>query len=269
MRPLLLNTEAVLVASFASLLTLALIGPPLAQPLQYHEFADQRVLGGIPHALDVLSNLPFGIAGALGLYSLSSLPPRTLSNMQRAMALLFFIGLLFTAAGSCWYHWRPDDAGLAIDRSGMAVAFAGVLGLAAAGRVSARAGAALGLAVLLLAPFSIVAASSGNLLQWAVLQFGGAALLVWLALLRPRYWALDIRWSIVILAYAAAKAVEMYDHEIFRFSDQWISGHTLKHLLAAAATWPVVGAVFALRGTRHNGAGPIASRRPARPAREA
>jgi hypothetical protein len=261
MRPIAKN-EAVLVTAFAALLALALFGPPLAQPAHYHEFADARTLGGVPHALDVLSNLPFAMAGVVGLYGLWALPPRALSNVQRGMAMLFFLGLLLTAAGSSWYHWQPDDAGLAVDRNGMAVAFAGLLGLAAAGHVSERAGAALGLAVLLLAPFSIHSgSSSGNLLPWAVVQFGGAALLVWLAWLRPRYWALDIRWVLVIAAYAAAKVLEMNDHEIYQMTNELVSGHALKHLVAALAAWPVIAAVFALRGARQNAVGAAITRR--------
>jgi 1-acyl-sn-glycerol-3-phosphate acyltransferase len=54
------------------------------------------------------------------------------------------------------HHWQPNDAALIFDRLGMVVAFAGLTGLAAANRVSARAGRLLGLAVLLLkAEFTI------------------------------------------------------------------------------------------------------------------
>jgi hypothetical protein len=210
----------------------------------------------MPHALNVLSNLPFAMAGVIGLYCLWVVPPRTLSNVQRAMAIMFFAGLLLTAGGSAWYHWQPDDAGLTVDRNGMAVAFAGLLGLAAAGRVSERAGAALGLALLLLAPLSIRSWSlHANLLPWVVLQAGGVALLAWLAMLRPRYWALDIRWMLVIAAYATAKVLEMRDYEVYRLTGEWVSGHTLKHLLAALAAGPVIAAVFALRGSRQNAVG--------------
>lgn len=270
MRTKLSNTEAALVAVCAVFSALALFGPPLNQPAGYHGFADQRMLLGIPNAMDVLSNLPFALAGMLGLYCLWSMPPRILSNVQRAMAALFFAGLVLTAAGSAWYHWQPDDFGLAADRSGMAVAFAGALGLAAAGRVSARAGAVLGLLVLLLAPFTIQAwTATGNLLPWAVLQFGGVALLLWLALLRPRYWALEIRWGIMIVAYAAAKLLEINDAQVFLLTHEIVSGHTLKHLMAALAAWPVLAAVFALRVSRQNAPGRILSRGSARHATEA
>jgi hypothetical protein len=40
---------------------------PIPQPPEYHRFADQRPFLGIPHFLDVASNLPFLVAGLVGL----------------------------------------------------------------------------------------------------------------------------------------------------------------------------------------------------------
>lgn len=255
MRSMFPKTEALLLTACLSLLALALFGPAVAQPAHYHEFADQRVLWGLPFAMDVLSNLPFALAGAAGAWCLLVLPPRALTDVQRAMAALFFVGLLLTAAGSSWYHWQPDDAGLAVDRCGMAVAFAGLVALAAAGRVSERAGAALGLAVLLLAPISVqVWLATGNVLPWAVLQFGGMGLVLWFALLRPRQAALGIRWSLVILAYAAAKLLEANDQLVYEITGQLASGHTLKHVAAALAAWPVIGAIKAMGKSGQNAA---------------
>jgi len=253
MRSNLSKSEAVLLLVCLALLATALFGPSASQPVHYHQFADQRAWWGLPFAADLLSNIPFALAGTGGIWCFWVSPPRALSNVQRAMILLFFAGLLLTAAASSWYHWQPDDAGLAIDRCGMAIAFAGVLGLAAAGRVSERAGAALGLAVLLLAPLAIKSwATTGNVLPWATLQFGGMVLILWASLLRPRRTALAIRWSLVIVGYTAAKLFEMNDHEIYQLTGHLVSGHTLKHLLAAVAALPVVVAVGALRKPRQN-----------------
>ena len=54
-----------------SLGALLLAHGPIAQFAHYHEFADQSVLLGVPHAADVLSNLGFaavacGACGACG-----------------------------------------------------------------------------------------------------------------------------------------------------------------------------------------------------------
>jgi hypothetical protein len=262
MRSMLSKSETLLLLACAGLFGLALLGPIVVVPAG-HGFADHRALWGLPYAMDVLSNAPFAIAGLVGAWYLCQSPARAIGNVERAMAALFFVGLMLTAGGSAWYHGQPDDAGLAIDRAGMGVAFAGLLGLAAAGRVSERAGALLGLTILLLAPVAInVWSSTGNVLPWAALQFGGMALIVWLAWLRPRSSSLDVRWGWVILAYALAKLLEMNDHAIFDLTGHLVSGHTLKHVVAALAALPVVAAVRALRKSGQNRSG-IAWRSPA------
>jgi hypothetical protein len=256
MRSIISKTETMLLAACLVLLAVALAGPVLPQPGHYHDFADQRVLWGLPFAMDVLSNIPFALAGVAGMVALLRLPPLALDTVPRAMAWLFFAGLVVTAGASSWYHWRPDEAGLAIDRCGMAVAFAGLLGLAAAGRVSDRAGAALALAVLVLAPLAAqVAAHPGNVLPWAALQSGGIALMLWFAVLRSRRGALAFNCGLVILAYAVAKLLELNDHQVYALTGQFVSGHTLKHVAAAFAAGPVIAALWPLGGSGQNAAG--------------
>jgi hypothetical protein len=256
MRSTLSKTETLLLAASLFLALVALFGHAVGQPSNYHDFADGRFLWGLPFAMDVLSNVPFAIAGCAGLWCLLATPPRSIGNVQRAMTLLFCVGLLLTALASSWYHWQPDDAGLAIDRSGMAIAFAGLLGLAVAGRISERAGAVVGLGVLLLAPLCIkVWSNTGNVLPWAVLQFGGMGLVIWIASLRPLYSALNVRWGLVILAYAAAKLLELNDGAIFEFTGHVVSGHTLKHVVASLAAVPVIYALGELRNPVQNAAG--------------
>ena len=70
MRTSLTRNEALMLAVCLALTALAVFGPHLANPPHAHDFADQRALWGIPHALDVLSNLPFAIAGWWGLATL-------------------------------------------------------------------------------------------------------------------------------------------------------------------------------------------------------
>lgn len=246
--------ERLLLLACTALLSLAVALPPMAQPAHLHDFADQRLLWGIPCAFDVLSNLPFAIAGVLGLLALRRLPADGVPPPQRAAAALFFAGLLVTAAGSAWYHLSPDDPGLAIDRAAMAVAFAGLLGLLAATRVSDRAGWGLSCALLVLGPASAWTwYASGNVVPWAVVQFGGIALvLLVLAVTRPLPGALHVRWAMVLLAYGAAKLLEVNDLPVFEASGELLSGHTLKHVVAAFAAWPVIAAVAARR-QRQNG----------------
>lgn len=233
-------------------LALALWGPVLHASPHQHAFADQRTLWGIPCALDVLSNLPFALAGAWGLVLLGRVRSGVLDGATRATARLFCMGLVLTAAGSSWYHWQPDDAGLLWDRLGMTVAFAGMLGLAAAHRVSARAGGTTALVVLAAGPLAVLWwAHTGNLLPWAVVQLGGMLLVLALACLPQRAGAWVVPLGAVIAWYGAAKLLELSDHAVYEATGQWVAGHSLKHLAAAGAAWPVLRALHSVTARGH------------------
>ena len=252
------HRERKLLGAALLMVVLAVAGPSLMQPAHYHDFADQRAWGAIPHAMDVLSNLPFAAWGAAGLWALArAFRRRAIDGASAWLAGLFFAGLMVTAGVSAFYHWQPDDAGLVWDRSGMVLAFAGLLGLAALQAASRRAGIALAAALLLLGPVTVwVWTVSGNLLPWGVLQIGGMALILGLAWLQPAWPApgLSIRWTLVIALYALAKVLELADHQVFALTDQLVSGHSLKHVVASCAAWPVVLAVIeAARMSRERG----------------
>ncbi|MDP3229682.1 MAG: hypothetical protein Q8N13_17160 [Acidovorax sp.] len=235
------RAEAGLLLGVVALLALAVFGPVLPASAHQHGFADQRALWGIPCAMDVLSNLPFAIAGVWGLWALRSLAPVALDRTSRVLAALFFAGLLCTAIGSSVYHWQPLDAGLLWDRLGMVLPFAGLLGLAAASRVSERAGRATAGAVLLAGPVAVLWWShTGNLMPWAVVQLGGMLVVLALACLPRRDGALAVHLGAVIGLYAVAKLFEAADHAVFDATAQWLSGHSIKHVLAAGAAWPVL-----------------------------
>jgi hypothetical protein len=246
--PLVRRRELWLKLAAAAMALLALFGPALMQPAHYHDFADQRVWCGVPHAEDVLSNLPFALWGVAGLMTLArALRGRAIGCVSAMLAALFFAGLMVTAGVSGYYHWQPDNDGLIWDRAGMVLAFAGLLGLAAVRSVSPRAGLALATAVLVLGLTSVVIwAVSGNLLPWAVLQGGGMLLLLGAACLRPVCGSgLRIRWALVIGFYVLAKVLELADHSVFEMTGELVSGHSLKHIVASLSAWPVLTALHA------------------------
>jgi hypothetical protein len=82
--------ECALTGVFLLLLAAALLGPSVAQPLHYHDFADQRSWGWLPHAMDVLSNLPFALWGMAGVWALlRAVRERAVSAAAAAMAGFF------------------------------------------------------------------------------------------------------------------------------------------------------------------------------------
>lgn len=252
------SRERRLICGCAALALLAILGPAVAPP-PFGDFVDVRAWGGIANAGDVLSNLFFLAAGLAGLVAVARVPSGTIAKAERAMAVVFFSGLVATSACSAWFHLAPDDARLALDRGGMALAFAGMLGLVTAGRVSARAGFVLACVVLVAAPWTIHAASSGDVLPWAVVQFGGMVILGALAFARPRAGALAVRWFAVIAIYAVAKVCESFDGAIFELTAQAISGHSLKHVVASFAAVPVIAALSGLEVRGQNGRTRIAA----------
>ena len=232
---------------------LGLFGPDLpARAGGGTTLADMREWHGLPNAMDVLSNLPFFAIGLWGLVRLHWID-RAHEPAEPADALdcawLFFAGLMLTAAGSVFYHLQPDALRLAADRAGMAVAFAGLIGMAACERISQRAGwpaAWFSLAGGLLAV--AVYHETRNVTPWAVVQFGGMLLVLGMALLRPVQRALGLKLGWVIFFYALAKLFELGDAAIYEATGQWVSGHSLKHLAAALAAWP---ALQTLRAAEH------------------
>ena len=232
--------ELGLLLACVAALVLAIGGPSMVQADHYHAFADQRSLWGMPQTVDVLSNLPFALAGVVGLMVLRG-SGHAIEPTNRWLAGLFFAGLIITSACSSIYHLQPANNTLALDRVGMVVAFAGLLGLAVADRVSTRAGRKLALGILIAGPLAVITwAQTGNLLPWAVLQGGGILLLLALLACKPIAGALGIPVGAVLAWYVLAKLFEMGDHQVFALTNGWVSGHSLKHVLAALAAWPVI-----------------------------
>lgn len=213
-----LEQRFALFGCMALLFTLALLMPGMAQPEHYHAFADRRGWQGLPHAADVLSNLGFVLAGLAGWVALARADYQKLNGTARALCALFFTGLLCSGAGSAYYHWAPQDSSLVWDRLGMGLAFAGLLGLA-------------------------VWVQTSNVLPWVLVQGGGMLILLWLAFVAPRRHALPVELGWVIGLYLVAKLLELSDGDVFDVTAQAVSGHSLKHWMAAAAAWPVLRAL--------------------------
>ncbi len=217
------NRVGVLIATSLALVVAAFIlrVPPIAQDETYHCFADSRAVWGIPNFWNVASNLPFAMMGILGLWKLRSVFDRVL-----------FVGVLLTFFGSAYYHLAPSDARLVWDRLPMTLVFMALLACVVTGADDSR------FSRWLLA--SLVACGVASVLWWiatndlrlyVLVQFGPLLILV------PALWFVhDARYLAAALTfYGLAKLGEFYDRAIF--SNLPVSGHTMKHVLAAAATY--------------------------------
>ncbi|UJP02361.1 MAG: alkaline phytoceramidase, partial [Nitrosomonas sp.] len=81
---------------------------------------------------------------------------------------------------------------------------------------------------------------AGNLNFYIVMQFYSILLIVWISLRFPSRYTHGNGIYQIIALYAVAKVFEMLDAQIFAWTNGWISGHTLKHLVAAFAAYGIV-----------------------------
>jgi predicted membrane channel-forming protein YqfA (hemolysin III family) len=219
------------VAVAAAAVVVTMLLPPIRQDLAYHAFADRRVILGVPYALNVLSNVGFLLAGAWSLARVARAP---LPCWERVAGLVFGVGLLLTGLGSAWYHAAPDNTTLVWDRLPLSALFPTVFAVVIADRVSVGVGRAL------LAPLALGAVASvvwwhltDDLRPYVLAQFLPMLVIpLMLVLLPGRRPAAALVVGIAL--YAVGKLAEISDRGIFAIGGV-ISGHTIKHLLAASA----------------------------------
>ncbi len=224
-----------------------IFSPAMVQSQDYHRFADARALLAVENAADTLSNLAFLLVGVMGMALLwreraAGGTGRFASPQEMLPYWVFFAGVTLTSAGSAYYHLAPDDARLVWDRLPMTIAFMSLLAAMVAERISVRAGN------LLLAPLVILGIASVAYWRWSALagaenlrpymavQFGSIALVLAIALLYRSRYTHGAAIFALAAAYGVAKVVESLDREIYALG-HWVSGHTLKHLAAAAGVW--------------------------------
>jgi hypothetical protein len=218
----------------------AFLLPAVPQPLDYHDFADQRDAFGISNFVDVVSSLAFLLAGLAGLFVVFSGRARFEFRSERWPYAVFFLGILLTAAGSAWYHLSPDNETLFWDRLPMTIAFMGLVSSQVVDRISVTAGLVLLGPMLLLGLASVVywivteRMGAGNVLPYALLQgYVVIVLLIKATLHRSRYTrASDLYF--IFGWYVLAKLLEFLDAQVLAYSHV-VSGHSLKHVAAAVA----------------------------------
>lgn len=201
----------------------------IVQPGNYHRFADQRVLLGVPNGADVLSNLAFTVAGLWGLWALRG----RRGDPAAPGYCVFFAAVLATTLGSGYYHLAPTDARLVWDRLPIAIACAGLI---AAIRAETQGPQPMWVLPALVA-FAIASIAwwdaTGDLRPYVLFQ--GSILLIplwqWIygAPLRDRG-----ALGAAIGLYGLAKVFEFSDRAVYEALGV-ASGHTIKHLLAGAA----------------------------------
>jgi hypothetical protein len=237
-----------LLAGFTLALAIAAFAvPAMPQPLSYHAFADCRTLWSIPNFFNVASNLPFLAAGAWGLVLVYRGGARFIDAREQLPYLVFFLGAFLTCFGSAYYHTAPDNPRLVWDRLPMTLGFAGLVAAAVAERVDLKLGLRALWPLLLLGVASVIywyateRAGVGNVIPYAAYQAWSILVIVLVIAAFParRYsHGSGLLWAAIF--YAVAKLFETFDLAVYRALGGTLSGHTIKHLFAAAAVFAIV-----------------------------
>jgi hypothetical protein len=216
--------------------------PAIQQDRRYHDFADQRQFFEIPNFINVVTNLPFFVIGLMGIRLIAHNNfPGGLPEMRRAYQL-FFIGILLTGLGSAYYHLCPSNETLVWDRLPMTIAFMAFFSIIIGENIAIETGIRLLYALVIVGMSSVVYWYWGELHQQGDLRF--YALVQFMPMLlapvilisgQCRFVSNACLWQ-VLAAYAVAKLAEYGDHALYLQSDL-ISGHSFKHLIAAAGVW--------------------------------
>jgi len=215
-----------------------LMAGPIPQDTGYHNFADGRTIWGLPNFWNVVSNIPFLLIGALGLYQLSRSSKLTIDHENRFMYVLFFAGTLLVALGSGYYHFSPSNSTLVWDRLPMTLVLMSLMAIVIAEFVSARLGKLLLVPLIVLGILSILYwhitenMGQGDLRLYVLVQFFPmVAAPVVLVCFRNAFTMTGAYWAL-LGAYLVAKLFEHFDAEVFSLL-AGISGHSIKHLVAA------------------------------------
>ncbi len=241
---------------------------PIPQPQVYHDFADKRTFicscaakGGfflppgaeserkgfiIKNFGDVLSNLVIFAGGVRGLALLqvgnTDFAVGSIREWQQQVCLpILFSSTVAISAGSAYYHWNPNDSTLVWDRLPMTVAFVSTFCYMLEEYIpDVGIGQSLLAPLLLLGMFSVLYWSwADDLRLYALIQFLPLVIIAGLLVCRRPKHGGAAHHAFALVSYGLAKVCEERDYEIFSWTRQRVSGHTLKHVLAGMATMSI------------------------------
>jgi Ceramidase len=211
---------------------LFLYGAPILQDRSYHGFADTRTYFGLQNFANVVSNLPFLLVGLVGAFWCYRHPDEGATRSW----MVFFLGVALVFFGSGYYHRAPDDESLLWDRLPMTLAFMGLFTALVSEHLGAKVERALLVPSILMGIASVIWwKHSGDLRVYVWVQFAPLLAIPFVIAAFPGRYTHRHYLIYGVACYALAKAAEFYDYGFYALSGNAISGHTLKHVLAAAA----------------------------------
>ena len=260
------TTSIIMLLLVVLISTFFLFVAPIQQPQKYHNFADKRrflcschaVTEGfflppgmersnnagfiIPYFGDVVPNTVIFAGGVFGLVLLRFESSEEELDPSRTWQLhvclpIFFYATVAISVGSTYYHWNPNDTTLVWDRIPMTLAFVSIFCFMLEEYTTSNDGILLMPKLLVLGVLSVLYWRwTDDLRLYLLVQF--LPLLVIAVLLiccQPRHGGV-VQQALALVCYALAKVSEEWDYEVFSITNQRISGHSLKHVLAGLAS---------------------------------
>lgn len=280
----LLRLSLLVAVAFVSLFFLFV--EPIAQPQQYHDFADKRLflcschsqglflpptndIDGrrnnnqttagfiIPNFGDVVSNIVIligGLSGALLLHRKENGEiDDSIRNWQLEICLpIFFYSTIAISFGSSYYHWNPNNKTLIWDRLPMTLAFVSIFCYMLEDYVFPNEG----IGVSLLSPLLVLGIVSvmywnytDDLRLYALVQFFPLFVMAFLLIFcQPCRYGGAVQQAFALSLYALAKISEDKDYQIWALTKKTISGHSVKHILAGLASLSIASILISNEG---------------------
>ncbi len=200
---------------------------PFGQRLSYHLFADQRAFLNIPNFMDVVSNIGFLIFGGIGLV-------HCFIKDEKLSWKIFFMGIVLVSIGSAYYHYAPTNSTLFWDRLPMTIAFMAMFTAMIGEYINPKLEKPFLIIFLIVGIFSVIYWHLYDDLRfyyWVQLA-PMVTLLILLTFFKSKF-THTYFLTFALISYVLAKVVESNDRLFFELTGNIISGHSVKHLLAA------------------------------------
>ncbi len=222
-----------------------LLHAPIPQDINYHNFSDKRTLLGIPHFFNTLSNIPFILVGILGLIDIKNITSeKYLIDFKLGYSFLF-MGTVLVGLGSSYYHLNPANDTLVWDRLPMTISFMSLFSIIIAEFISEKLGIRIFWPAVILGVLSVIywAATEshqhGDLRLYVIIQFLPMIIIPLILISFKGTFTLIHGYWYLLLCYLLAKFAEYFDYQLYD-ALCIISGHSIKHLLAALGLFTLI-----------------------------
>ncbi|QUJ70064.1 hypothetical protein KDD30_18100 (plasmid) [Photobacterium sp. GJ3] len=236
-----------LIASACILVLLILLQSPVILPPDVDTDTSSRQISDVHPLHVIVSSLPLAIVGFMGIRMLSLIPKKQADRVvepEIATAyFLFFQALLATSLGAVYYDLLPTPFGLMLDRIPGAIALVSLYCIVLSEYVRPALGTKLLFPLNIYAVFSVVywywmttaASGTADLSAYMLVQLLPILHLPLILLLYQGRWPDRPYYLAAFMCYGVAIGAESLDAEVWGMTQGIISGHCVKHVLAACA----------------------------------